>query len=180
MDIPEVPIGHSQNEKPISVKLQNAANEYLQQMYLSVDQLTKAQQQCVYDYLKAKKTLKWWVLVGILNAMVFIFFSFYGMKMLRWAVIETMPESISVVHDDGTEETFELDKDQQEYIATYGQLCVIFGGVMVVIVYSAISAIIGIVGFVLNVRKTKRFFDAFLPAVKASNKSNYKESRELL
>ena len=163
MEVAEIPIGPEQrSKKKFSSGVQKRTNTYLSEKGIHLEQLTDEQQQCVFKYIKAKKAVRCWVLVGGLSVVVFGVLSLYWWSLINHFSDVFMPDTTVIVLDDGTEKVVELDR---ELIGGYGKLCSIFGGVLVTVLYSAISAFVGLFSSVANIRSTKKILDAFLPTV---------------
>lgn len=169
MEIPQVFIGPGQPKKiRISRKTLRHAERYLSEKGFSLDQLTDSQQQCVFKYVKAKRALRWSVVIGIILGLAGLVLCFHFIRVVTLLADMLMPDATVIVLDDGTKKVVELDR---ELIGNYGKMCALLGFVFAAALYTMASAFAGAIGSILRMRETKKMFDAFLPAVGACYQS---------
>jgi len=161
VEIPEIPIGPKQTRKKVvSPAVRKKTSLYLAEKGIDIQKLSDRQQQCVFEYIKARRAMKVWILVGVISGFVFIVLSHYSYSLFSRFSDEFMPVTTVIELDNGTKKVIELDR---ELISIYGKLCAIFASVLTVTIYSAVSIFVSVFSSILNVRSIKKILDAFLP-----------------
>jgi hypothetical protein len=167
LKIEEVPIGPNKtSRKNVSPKTYKRTEEYLSTKGLTIEHLSEEQKQCVFKYIKARKSLKWLILVGCLSSLIFLIMTLYGMNFFNKITHDLMPDSTVIELEDGTKKVVYLDR---ELIGTYGFLCGILSAVLMGLLYTSVSGVVSLITSIKTFRNTKKIFDAFLPSVRYSN-----------
>ena len=164
MGIPEVSIGPSRKaRKKVSRKIKKAAQSYLAQKSISLEDLTQDQQDFVFKYIKKRRAVKWMVPFMFTISIVLGLACFLFLQRIMEIRSVAAPYEQLVVDANGIASVIERDEESKEDIRIYGFLCLILGAVIGGVLYSSASAFGGAIGIVISLRTDRKFLDAFLP-----------------
>ncbi len=169
MQIAEVSIEpRTVKRKKYSTKTKRAAETFLNEIGLRIEELDDEQRVHILNHIKIKRTIKWYIpfmiIMFILNlALIF------GYKHIFIAISDFLlgPHTkIEVIEDNGSTSYKEITQDQLEMQRNYGLLCAMISSSMTMIFFSAFTGLTGCIAWIFKIRKEEKIFKAFLPALK--------------
>ena len=166
MEITEVSIG--QNQKPkgkISLKVQEAAQDYLAERSISLEHLTDEQYKFVVKYIKEKRAARWAIPIMVFLAALTGLTCFFFIRQSIETQALFLPTK-SVVTQNGTRSVADMDKEMSEEMKSYGFLCAMFAAISTAVVYGSVSTLTAAITLFFKLRRNRKILDAFLPAVR--------------
>lgn len=177
MEIEEVPIGQPNKKKKIKAKHVRKAQEFLLEYEINLEQLSKEQQECVIKYIKGIITVKFYIIILVLSAVIWITLGIWGGK-LFYEIPNMMEfDYMTITDDDGEEQYIKIPEGYVDYIKGYGLMCSIFSGVMVITIYSAASAFAVAMSVIIDVRFKRKFLSAIVPALRCQVEEHSRYSK---
>jgi len=168
MEITEVPIRpREKNKIKISKGIQLKINSYLTKKDISQEQLNPEQFDCLVKYMKSKRFENLMILVYALGAIVFGLLSLMLYSITLEIAVESIPTKTIVIDEKGGKTIEEINQeDTKIYAKAIILLGVTLGGTAYAFASSLGHAIGRSISLIIGKCKTRRIFDAFLPALR--------------
>jgi hypothetical protein len=163
MDIPEVSINPSRKaRKKVSRKIQKAAQSYLEQKSISLEDLTQDQQEFVFKYIKKRRTARWVVPFMLFISIAIFCAGIFFLRLIMEIRDELAPDK-QIVVDPNCVSVVERDEESIKDVKQYGLVCFLLGAVLGGALASCVSNFVGAIDLFINLRRDRKFLDAFLP-----------------
>jgi len=172
MQIAEVPIeAKAVKRKKYSAKTKMAAEAFLDEIDLRIEDLDNEQKRHILDHIKLKRTIKWCIPFMII--MLFINLALiFGYKHILYEITDFFLEphaNVEVIEEDGSTSYKEMTEQEIEILRNYGLVCGMISSSMTILLFSAITGLTGGIAWVFKARKQEKIFKAFLPALKTAS-----------
>ena len=164
MGIPEVSIGPSRKaRKKVSRKIKKATQSYLAQKSISLEDLTQDQQEFVFKYIKKRRTARWAVPFMLFISIAIFCAGIFFIRLIMEIRDELAPDWQLTVDPNGVASVVERDQESKADIRLYGLVCFLLGAALGGALASCVSNFVGAIDMFINLRRDRKFLDAFLP-----------------
>ena len=152
--------------KRVSLRVKTKAEEYLSEKGLELKDLTADQQKHVLNNIRGKLARRWFIPIWILTALIVVGTSVMGVSLfVKVSNMLGEPLGADMVLKDGTEQFLMFSEEGRKQIEQGMLLRVMWGGILVSAIWSAVVALGGVTSQLFGNWATNKVLEAFLPAV---------------
>jgi len=169
MQIVEIPIESKKvKKKKYSAKTERAAEGFLSEIDLRIEQLDDEQKAHILDHFKTKRSIKWAIVVMIISFIINLSLIFWYKHIFNEIADFVLgPDTnVEVIEEDGSTSYKKITEKELETLRSYGSVCAMTASTMTMLFFTAFTALISSIVWVFRIRKQGEIFRAFLPALK--------------